>query len=59
MLNAMDETIQKEHLSQPLQAHNKQFKIANTFLSGYNRIFNVTNKDNKFLFAKPTTDKVG
>ena len=37
----MDKSTHEEHLSQPLQTNNKQFKIAVTFLSGYNGIFNV------------------
>ena len=45
----MDRSTLEEHLSQPLQTNNKQFKIAITFLSAYNGIFNVTNKNNKFF----------
>ena len=52
LLIIMDDSIHEEHLSQPLQTNNKQFKIANTFLSAYNGIFNVTNKNNKFYFKK-------
>ena len=44
----MDKSTHEEHLSQPLQTNNKQFKIAVTFLTGYNGIFNVTNS-NKFF----------
>ena len=43
MLIVMDKSTQEEHLSQPLQTNNKQFKIAVTFLTGYNGIFNVAN----------------
>ena len=43
MLVVMDKTTHEEHLSQPLQTNNKQFKIALTFITGYNGIFNVTN----------------
>ena len=46
----MDKSNHEEHLAQPLQTKNKQFKKAVTFLSAYNRIFNVTNKNNKFFF---------
>ena len=46
----MDKSTHEEHLSQPLQTNNKQFKIAVTFLTGYNGIFNVTNSINKFYF---------
>ena len=39
ILIIMDESTHEEHLSQPLQTNNKQFKIAVTFLSAYNGIF--------------------
>ena len=41
MLQVTDKSIHEEHLSQPLQKNNKQFKIAVAFLTGYNGIFNV------------------
>ena len=49
----------KEHLSQPLQTNNKQFKIAVTVLTGYNGIFNVTNSINKIYFLNSITDEDG
>ena len=52
MLVVMERRTHEEHLSQPVQTNNKQFKIAVTFLSGYNGIFNVTNMNNKFYFKK-------
>ena len=52
----MDESTHEEHLSQPLQTNNKQFKIAVTFLSAYNGIFNVTNSNIKFYFFKSISD---
>ena len=52
MLIVMNKSTYEEHLSQPLQTNNKQFKIAVTFLTGYNGIFNVTNSNNKFYFVK-------
>ena len=52
----MDKSTHEEHLSQPLQTNNKQFKIAVTFLSAYNGIFNVTNSKNKFYFFKSISD---
>ena len=55
----MDKSTHEEHLSQPLQTNNKQFKIAVTFLTGYNCIFNVTNVNDKFYFIKSITDKNG
>ena len=56
MLIVMDKSTDEEHLFQPLQTNNKQFKIAVTFLTGYNGIFNVTNSNNKFYFLKSITD---
>ena len=56
MLIIMDKSSHEEHLFQPLQTNNKQFKIAVTFLSAYNGIFNVTNSNNKFYFTKSITD---
>ena len=52
----MDNSTHEEHLSQPLQTNNKQFKIAVTFLTAYNGIFNVTSKNNKFYFSKSIID---
>ena len=59
MLVVLDNETHEEHLSQPLQTNIKQFKIALTFLSGYNGFFNVTNTNNKFVSIKSITDKVG
>ena len=56
MLIIMDKSTHEEHLFEPLQTNNKQFKIAVTFLSTYNGIFNVTNLNNKFYFTKSITD---
>ena len=56
MLIIMDKSTHEEHLSQPLQTNNKQFKIAVTFLTGYNGIFNVTNSNNNIYFLKSITD---
>ena len=56
ILIIMDKSIHQEHLSEPLQTNNKKFKIAVTFLSGYNGIFNVTSDNNKFYFTKSITD---
>ena len=52
----MDKSIHEEYLIHSLQTNNKQFKIAVTFLTAYNGIFNVTNKKNKFYFLKSITD---
>ena len=59
MLIVMDKSTHEEHLSQPLQTNNKQFKVAVTFLTGYNGIFNIKNENNKFYFIKSITDKDG
>ena len=59
MLIVMDKSTHEEHLSQPLQTNNKQFKVAITFLTGYNGIFNVTNENNKFYFKKTNTNEDG
>ena len=56
MLIVMDKSVREKHLSQPLQTNKKQFKIAVTFLTGYNGVFNVTNSKNKFHFKKTITD---
>ena len=55
MLIVMDKSTREEHLSQPIQTNNKQFKLAVTFLTGYNGIFNVTDKKNKFYSTKSNT----
>ena len=59
MLIVLNKSTQEEHLSQPLQTNNKPFKIAVTFLIGYNGIFNVTNANNKFYFPKSISDEDG
>ena len=59
MLIVTDKSTHEEHLFQPLQTNNKQFKIAVTFLTGYNGIFNLTNSNNKFYFKKSITDEDG
>ena len=59
MLIVMDKSTHEEHLFQPLQTNNKKFKIAVTFLTGHNGIFNVTGSNNKFYFMKSTTNEDG
>ena len=56
MLTVIDRSIHEEHLSQPLQTNNRQYKIAVTFLSGYNGTLNVSNKTNKFYFTRSNND---
>ena len=57
ILIVMNKSIHEEHLYQSLQTNNKQFKIAVTFLTGYNGIFNITNKNYKFYFKKSLMDE--
>ena len=52
MLIDLDKSTHDEHLAQPFQTNNKQYKVAVAFLSGYNGIFNVTNSNNKFYSKK-------
>ena len=56
ILIVMKKSTHEEHLAQPLQTNNNQFKIAVTFLTGYNGIFNVTNENNKFYSKKTVSD---
>ena len=56
MLVVMDKSTPEDHFSQPLQTNNKQSNIAVTFLTGYNGIFKVTNKNIKSYFTKSNTD---
>ena len=53
----MDKSTHEEHLSHPLQTNNKQFKIAVTFRSSCNGIFNVTNSNNKSYFKKAISNE--
>ena len=59
MLIVMHKITHEEHLYQPLQTINKHFKIAVTFLTGYNGIFNVANSNNNFYFKKTVTNEEG
>ena len=57
MLIVLDKSTHEEHLYQPLQTNTKQFKIAVTFLTGYNGFFNLTNSNNRFYFKKTLFDE--
>ena len=57
ILVVMDKSTHEEHLFQPLQTNNKQFKIGVTILTAYNGIFNVTNSNNKLCFTKSICDE--
>ena len=59
ILIVMSKSTHEEHLSQQLQTNNKQFKVAVTFVTAYNGIFNITDKNIKFYFAKSVTDDDG
>ena len=59
MVNVMGKAIYEEGLTQRIEIHNKQLKSAVTMLSGYNGIFIVTNKNDKFYFPKSIIDKDG
>ena len=59
VLIVMDKSTHEEHLSQPLQTNNKRFKMAMTFLTAYNGIFNVTNENNNFFFKKTISNEDG
>ena len=56
MLIVMNKSTHTEHIYEPLQTNNKQFKIAITFRTGYNGIFNIASKNNKFYFSKSIID---
>ena len=56
MLIVMDKSTHEEHLSEPLQIYNKQFKLAVTFLTGYIGFFSITNSNNKFHLKKSIPD---
>ena len=49
MLIVMNKSTHTEHLYEPLQTNNKQFKKAITFLTGCNGIFNITSKIINFI----------
>ena len=55
----LDKSTREEHLSQPIQTNIKQFKIAVTFLTGYNGNFILTPKNKKSYFMKSITDENG
>ena len=57
LLIVIDKSTHEGHLFQSLQTDNKQYKIAITFLTGYNELFNVTNSNNKFYSTKSFTHK--
>ena len=59
MLIVKDKSTHEQHLSQPLQTNIKQFKKAVTFLTGYNGIFNVTDRNDSFYFIKSITAEDG
>ena len=59
MLIVRDKSTHEEHFDEALQTANKQFETAITFLTGYNGIFNTSDKNNKFYFGKSISDEEG
>ena len=59
MMVVMDKSTQEQHLYQPLLTNCQKFKIAVTFLTGNNGIFNLTLKNIEFYFMKSNTDEGG
>ena len=57
MLIVMEKSTHEKHLFQPLQTNNKQYTIAVTFLTGYNEIFRVTQKNILFYFTTAIDDE--
>ena len=51
MFIVMDKSAREEKFSQPLQNINNPLKAAVLFLTGYNGISNVKNKNIRFIFA--------
>ena len=49
MLIVMDNSTHEENLQIPLQTNHRKFKIAVTFLTGCNGIFNITIKITNFI----------
>ena len=50
----MDKSTHEENLQIPLQTNHRKFKVAVTFLTGYNGIFKITSENNKFYYLTPT-----
>ena len=46
----MDKSTKEEHISQSSQTNFKHSEMAVTFLCGYNGIFKITHKKDKFFF---------
>ena len=57
MLIVLEKSTHELILSQPLQTIKKRYKIAGTFLIGFSGTYNITNRNCKFSFATPITDK--
>ena len=57
ILIVMDKSIHKENLAQPSKTINKQNKYPVTFLTGYNGVLHITERNNELYFAKSFTDK--
>ena len=56
MLIVINKPTYEKKLSPLLQTDDERFKIAIAFLTGFDGIFNVTNKNNKFFFTRSIND---
>ena len=59
MLIVLDKSTHEINLSQPLQTNIEEYKYVVTFLTVFNGISKVTNKNRKFHFATSITDENG
>ena len=59
ILLVMKKSTHEEHLTQPIQTNNNQFKLPVIFSTGYKCLFNVKDKNIQLFYAKSVTDKDG
>ena len=52
-----DKSTHEEHFCKPSKTNKKHFKKGITLLTGYNGIFSVTNKNNRFYFVTSNADE--
>ena len=53
MLIVMKNSTHEENPIQPLHTNNKDFKVGVTYLTGYNGIQNIIEKNNRFYYITP------
>ena len=58
MLMVMDKSTHEKYIFQPLQTNDKKSKIAVTFLTGYNGIFNIKIRIISFISRKQLLTKM-